>query len=128
MTKPFHMKELVCRVKALIRRNAGHAVNVLRVADVTIDLSNRVVTKMGEEIRLTQQEFALLDFLIRHPNCAFTSNDLLARVWQSKDNLGGETVRQCVKRLRQKIGDRNGVPLIETTATGYRFYAPECMN
>jgi DNA-binding response OmpR family regulator len=127
LTKPFHMKELSCRVRALIRRDAGHAANVLRLSDVTVDLANRLVAKCGSEIKVTPQEFALLDFSIRHPNCSYSTNELLSRVWHTKESLHGDTVRQCVKRLRQKLGDRDGTPLIETTAAGYRFYAQELM-
>jgi two-component system OmpR family response regulator len=125
LTKPFHMRELVCRVKAVLRRFAQQPAGVLHLADVTLDTTNRIVTKFGAELKVTPQEFALLAFLMQHANRAFSSSELLAKVWHAQADQSPDAVRQCVKRVRDKLGDRYGRPLLQTTPSGYRFYVSE---
>lgn len=104
LTKPFHPKELCARVRALLRRFAGHATDTLKVGTIELDPIAYRVQCEGREVNLAPREFALLEFLMRHPNQAFSADDLLTRVWSSDSDAGPETVRTCVKRLRQKLG------------------------
>ena len=131
LTKPFHMRELASRVKVLLRRNWGTASNVLQAGALAINLTTKKVTQASEEVRLTPQEYVLLEFLMKHPNCIFTSRELLDQVW-SADDLSTDTVRTCVKRLRQKLGAKEGdsgtQTAIETLPSGYRLNAPEKGN
>jgi DNA-binding response OmpR family regulator len=125
LTKPFHMRELVCRVKAVLRRFAPQPEKVLRLGDVTLDTTSRIVTMGGAELKITPQEYALLAFLMQHANCAFSSSELLAKVWHAQAEHTPDAVRQCVKRVRDKLGDRCGRPLLQTTPNGYRFCVSE---
>lgn len=127
LTKPFHFRELVSRAKALLRRNSGYVTNVLQIGDLSINWTTKKVTAGPEnsEVKLTPQEFALLQFLALHPNCTFSSQELLARVWDEGEGLSTATVRTCIKRLRQKLSDFGHIQTIETLAAGYRLNAPE---
>jgi DNA-binding response OmpR family regulator len=125
LTKPFHFRELVSRTKALLRRTAGHASNVLQLGDLSINWTTKQIMVKEQEVKLTPQEFALLQFLAIHPNCTFSSAELLDRVWDSAEDLSTATVRTCVKRLRQKLSEFGQADTIETLAAGYRLNAPE---
>ncbi len=125
LTKPFHFRELVSRAKALLRRQAGHASNILHLGALTVNWTTKQVMVGDKEVKVTPQEFALLQFLAIHPNCTFSSQELLDRVWDSAEDLSTATVRTCVKRLRQKLGEYGQANTIETLAAGYRLNAPE---
>jgi len=108
LTKPFSGRELVARVRALIRRTerTGATGDVLRLADgaTRIDLAARRVTRGSEEIHLTPTEFDLLAHLARRPGQVFTRDQLLAEVWGYRDGSGARTVDSHVRALRQKLG------------------------
>ncbi len=112
LTKPFELEELSARLKALLRRSAGLAEQVLRVGDLVLDEDKYSVTKNGNSIDLAPTEFALLSFLMRHPNKVFSSEALLNHVWPSDVEASVDTVRTCVKRLRKKLsseGDESSI-------------------
>jgi OmpR-family two-component system manganese-sensing response regulator len=112
LTKPFHLKELSVRVKALLRR-PDVFVGELRAGSLSLEVESFRAYKSGQEIKLMPKEFALLEFLIRNKGKVFTAQELLDRVWESLPESGTEALRQCMKRLREKI-DSNGQPsLIE---------------
>jgi DNA-binding response OmpR family regulator len=108
LTKPFSGRELVARVKALIRRaeRTGASGDVLRLADgdTRVDLAARRVTRGSEEIHLTPTEFDLLAHLARRPGQVFTRDQLLVEVWGYRDGSGARTVDSHVRALRQKLG------------------------
>ena len=108
LTKPFSGRELVARVKALIRRaeRTGAPGDVLRLADgdTRVDLAARRVTRGSEEIHLTPIEFDLLAHLARRPGQVFTRDQLLVEVWGYRDGSGARTVDSHVRALRQKLG------------------------
>ncbi|HNB23449.1 MAG TPA: winged helix-turn-helix domain-containing protein, partial [Candidatus Melainabacteria bacterium] len=84
------------------------------------------VTKGGADIRLLPKEFALLEFLMRHPNQVFSAEALLDRVWRSENDAAPETVRTCIKRLRRKIDGDSEESVIQTLhGVGYKLHAPE---
>jgi len=128
LTKPFHFRELVGRAKALLRRNAGYTSNVLQIGDLSINWTTKKVTAANQEIKFTPQEFTLLQFLALHPNCTFSSQELLDRVWDEAEDLSTSTVRTCIKRIRQKLDEFGHINTIETLAGGYRLNAPETSN
>ncbi len=126
LTKPFHMKELSARVRALLRRPQSIVENVLKVADISLNPRTYAVTKGGADIRLLPKEFALLEFLMRHPNQVFSAEALLDRVWRSENDAAPETVRTCIKRLRRKIDGDSEESVIQTLhGVGYKLHAPE---
>jgi len=124
LTKPFHIKELLLRVKALLKRFNVHADDLLQAGDLTLDQTAFKVTKNGTEIRLTPIEFALLEFLIRHRGKLFSAESLINSVWPSTSERLPETVRTCVKKLRDKI-DTKGSPsiIVNVPGLGYKIDA-----
>jgi DNA-binding response OmpR family regulator len=122
LTKPFHMKELAARVRSLLRRGTNVQTNVLHVGDIMLDTTQHRVTRNGINVQLLPREFALLEFLMRHPGEVFSSDALLQRVWDSESEATVEAIRTCVKRLRQKLDANEEDSLIETIArVGYRL-------
>jgi DNA-binding response OmpR family regulator len=116
MTKPFSMRELVARVKALLRRQQRAALAAeiaatsaeheppVAVGDVVIDRAQRRVHRAGEEVHLTPTEFDLLLALAASPRTVLTRERLLAEVWDWVDASGTRTVDSHVKALRRKLG------------------------
>lgn len=120
LTKPFHMKELAARIRSLLRRAPQVADNVLCAGDLLLDPAKYRVTKNGGTIQLLPKEFAVLEFLMRHPNQVFTPEALLERVWKSDSEATSEALRTTMKRLRKKIEDPDGPQLIRTVhGVGY---------
>ena len=129
MTKPFSMRELVARVKALLRRvdRAAQAATStptdppMVVGDVVIDRAQRRVHRAGEEVHLTPTEFELLVMLASSPKTVLTRERLLAEVWDWADASGTRTVDSHIKALRRKLGP----DLIRTVhGVGYAFEPP----
>jgi len=120
LVKPFHLKELSARLRALLRRGATAPSNILRVRGISIDASEYRVEKGGQEVHLLPKEFRLLEFLVRHPNHVFSAEELLARVWESDTPALLDTVRGHVKRLRKKL-DTPGEPSIISTVYGLGY-------
>jgi two-component system, OmpR family, alkaline phosphatase synthesis response regulator PhoP len=124
LTKPFSPRELVARVKALLRRSrppgAGPA---MVVGPLRVDLDAHEAHVGGAKLDLTPREFDLLAFLARNPGRALSRDELLRKVW-GYDYVGEtRTVDVHVRRLRAKLGDQHG--LIETVlGAGYKLTAP----
>lgn len=104
LTKPFHMQELSARLRALLRRGAAAVSRtVLTAGHVMLDPATRKVTTQGKEVALQPREYALLEFLLRHPNQPFSAEAILDRVWSSESDASPDTVRLQIMRLRHKI-------------------------
>lgn len=125
LTKPFHMKELSVRIRALLRRGAPLAVadsSRLKARNLELDPESHRVWKDGEEIALQRKEFQLLEFFLRHPNQVFSADALLMHVWEPTSEASPDTVRTCLKKIRRKIGDSDINPLIRNVhGVGYRL-------
>jgi DNA-binding response OmpR family regulator len=122
LTKPFQMKELAARVRALLRRPAAVKENVLKAGAITLDPVKYRAAKNGEIVQLVPKEFALLEFLLRHPNQVFSGEALLNRVWPTESDATEEALRTTMKRLRKKIDPDNA--LIKTIhGVGYLLEA-----
>jgi DNA-binding response OmpR family regulator len=126
LTKPFEMKELSARIRALLRRPQAFSGSVLQVGNLVLEPNTYRVTRSGDDISLLPKEFALLEFLMRHPNQVFSAEALLDRVWSSDSEASPETIRTYIKRLRKKI-DLDGQPSILSTVhgVGYKLDAPQ---
>lgn len=129
MTKPFSMRELIARCKALLRRVerakiiAKNSENekVLDFGSLIIDPAQRIVTVNGEPVHLTPTEFDLLATLARKPKSVLTREKLLEEVWDWVDASGTRTVDSHVKALRHKLGSE----MIRTVhGVGYAFEPP----
>lgn len=122
LTKPFNMKELSARLRAVLRRASGSSTNILQVGELSIDPTKYKLTKSGKEIQLLPREFALLEFLMRHPDEVFSGDSLLQRVWHSESDATSEALRTCIKRLRQKIDSDTDESIIQTIPrVGYKL-------
>lgn len=127
VVKPFSPRELVSRVKAVLRRTRGSVTardeQPLEFADLHIDPVTRLVEVNGEERTLTAKEFDLLWALARHPRQVFNRNRLLNLVWGVTEYVDPSTVTVHVRRLREKIeADPSNPRHIQTVwGVGYRF-------
>ena len=126
VTKPFSMRELIARVRALLRRSESQpaaANEVLRSGDLTIDRRKREARRRDAVIALKPKEFELLAFFLRHRAHAFTRDQLLKEIWGYDFSGGTRTVDVHVRWLREKIEDHPEKPtrLITIRGTGYRF-------
>jgi len=120
MTKPFQLKELAARVRAVLRRNHGQAQDVMRFRDLEIDVNEFKVLKGGHEVHLLPKEFRLLEFFLRHPHQVFSAEDILSSVWESDTEALLDTVRGHVTRVRKKL-DTAGTPSIIATVYGVGY-------
>ena len=126
LTKPFHMKELVVRLRALMRRSNEVVRDELKLGNLSLSTRSRTVTRDGVALKLTGKEFALLEFLMRHPNDVFSSNALIDRVWQSDSTVGTDTIKTLVYRLRSKLGEESNTPaLVSVFGQGYKIEPKE---
>lgn len=121
--KPFSPRELVARVKAVLRRAGRPSGEPLRRGDLVIDPERHEVTRAGEVIPLTPSEFRLLYALAREPGRVFTREELVARVAGEDFEGFDRTVDAHVKNLRQKLGDSARQPryIASVYGVGYRF-------
>jgi len=125
MTKPFSPRELVARVRAVLRRIEGreHAASRIEIGDLTIDPDHRAVSVAGRPVELTATEFDLLTVLARHPGRVFSRLDLLERVQGYAYEGYERTIDAHVKNIRQKIEPNPRQPhYIQTVyGVGYKF-------
>ncbi|HTB63073.1 MAG TPA: response regulator transcription factor, partial [Opitutales bacterium] len=121
LTKPFHIDELVARLRALGRRTGGAQLNLICAGNVTLNLATREVHCAGQLVELTTREFALLELLLRAPGRVYTRAQILDYVWNYDFDPQTNLVDVYVNRLRQKLGEPDS-SLIETVrGVGYRF-------
>lgn len=125
LTKPFDMRELSARIRALLRRSPAVRHTVLRCGNVSLDSANCSVARDGVELKLLPTEYSLLEFLMRNQGCVFSTAALLEHVWKSDSEATDVAVRTYITRLRKKI-DTDGAPSLITTVhgLGYKLEAP----
>ena len=127
VTKPFGMEELLARARAAMRRKQSDEPSepVLRFNDLDVDLSRRLVTLEGEQVRLTPTEYGLLEAFVTNPGKLLTHQWLLRKVWGQ--GYGTETtyLRTYVRALRKKLGDDAQAPasIVTEPGVGYRWVA-----
>ncbi len=115
LTKPFDMNELVARVRALLRRPAQQIKNpVLQVGKLTIDTNTQAVHYDKDLIELAPREYALLEYLARHPNVALERMDIMSHVWDENADPFSNTVDVHIRYLRRKLDGLSTQPLIRT--------------
>jgi DNA-binding response OmpR family regulator len=127
VTKPFSPREVVARIRAVLRRMDRSAAEprdgVLTAGSLEIDRDRREVRRGGEPVELTRKEFDLLEVLASRPGVTFRRIDLLDRVWDSAWEGDSSTVTVHVRRLRSKIEDDPSTPrhIVTVWGVGYRF-------
>ena len=132
MTKPFEIRELLARVKALMRRvekssppPEDQKSQAIINGALRIHVAHRTVTVNDEKLDLTPKEFDLLTILMSNPERVYTRDDLLDRVWGMEYAGGTRTVDIHIQRLRKKIGDTDQEKLQTVYGIGYKASAPE---
>ena len=130
LTKPFDMRELQARLRALLRRPgcaAGAAGNTLIAGDLELDPVKYRLTRGGKDIHLTPKDFALLEFFLRNPEHVFSVQTILSRVWSYDSDASPEGLRAAIRRIRKAvdISDDPNESIIENVArVGYRLRKP----
>ncbi len=121
LTKPFHLEELLARLRGLIRRAAGQASPVLRCGDLQLDTRSGRVTLAGQPVTLTSHEFKVLGYLMHRPGAVVSRAELTEHIYAQDFDRDSNTIEVFVGRLRKKLPPG----LIETVrGLGYRLAAP----
>ncbi len=120
LTKPFHMEELLARLRALIRRAGGHASAELACGPLLLDTRNSRATVDGQALSLTSHEYRVLSYLMHHPGEVISRSDLVEHIYAQDFDRDSNTVEVFIARLRKKLPPG----LIETVrGLGYRLSA-----
>lgn len=128
LVKPFAFAELLARVRALLRRGAGSA-PILRVADLELDPSSRMVWKSGTDVQLTAKEFAVLEYLMRNPGQVVTKAMISEHVWNFELDADSNFIEVYIYAIRKKLNiGAGGSGLIQTIrGVGYRIREPQAV-
>jgi DNA-binding response OmpR family regulator len=123
VVKPFGARELVARIRAVLRRSSAETRRVMHIGDIEIDLERRAVTRGNEEIKLTPAEYNLLAFFLHHPDRPLTRDMILNSVWGYSFMSNTRTVDAHVLKLRQKLEADPNIPrhILTVHGVGYRF-------
>ncbi len=122
LAKPFHMEELLARLRALIRRAGGHASSELSCGPLTIDTRASRATVNGQTLTLTSHEYRVLDYLMHHHDQVVSRGDLIEHIYAQDFERDSNTVEVFIARLRKKLPPG----MIETVrGLGYRLAAPQ---
>ena len=120
VAKPFHMEEVLARLRALIRRSSGHASSVIACGPLAVDTAASKATIGGETMKLTSHEFRLLSYLAHHSGSVVSRTELTEHLYDQDFDRDSNTIEVFVGRLRKKMGEHSG--LLETVrGLGYRL-------
>jgi len=124
LVKPFAFAELLARLRALTRREPVALGTVLRVSDLILDTTTREASRQGMSLELTSKEYALLEYLMRHPNQVLTRTMIAEHVWNYDFDNATNVIDVHIRNLRRKIDDPFPTKLIQTVrGAGYRISA-----
>jgi DNA-binding response OmpR family regulator len=123
LTKPFAFAELSVRIRALTRRPQNTTGTVLSISDLTVDTVNFEVKRAGQKIRLSNKEYALLEYLMRNKNRTVTKEQIISHVWDYDADVLPNSAEVYIRFLRKKIDEPFGKPLIHTVKgfSGYKI-------
>ena len=122
VTKPFSPRELIARIKALLRRTGAPEDGILRIGDVQLDTQSHRLSISGASVHIGPTEFRLLEFLMRNAERAFDRSQLLDRVWGRSVYVEERTVDVHILRLRKILAPHSKAQLVQTVrGVGYRF-------
>jgi DNA-binding response OmpR family regulator len=126
MPKPFAFAELLARIRALLRRGSSQQITQLQAADLRLDPASHRVWRAGQEISLTNKEYALLEFLLRNKNRVLTRTAIIEHVWDISYDPMTNIVDAHIRALRAKIDRDFSPPLIATVrGAGYMLEEPD---
>src|SRR3546814_6778194 len=122
LAKPFQTEELIARLRALIRRASGNASSELTAGDVRLDTRSGKVSRAGEPVKLTAQEYKLLSYLLHHKGKVVSRTELIEHIYDQDFDRDSNTIEVFVTRIRKKLGQA----LITTIrGTGHRLKHPD---
>jgi DNA-binding response OmpR family regulator len=122
LTKPFAFEELLARIRALTRRADQSSASQIEVGDVRLDLLGRRAWRGDRLIELSNREFTLLEYLLRHPGQVLSRTQILFAVWEYDADPSSNVVDVYIRYLRRKLGDPP--PISTVRGAGYRFDPP----
>ena len=128
LTKPFNILELKARIRALLRRSGGSAVqkesiaNTLTIGSIALDLDARNAYRNGCLVDLTAKEFDVIEFLMRNPNRVYSREALLDTIWSYEYRSDIRTVDVHIRRLREKLEENSAEPQYILTKWGVGYY------
>ncbi len=122
LTKPFHTEELLARLRALVRRAAGHASAALECGDLRVDTRAARATVDGEPIKLTSHEFRLLSYMMHHQGRVVPRNELIEHIYDQDFDRDSNTIEVFIGRLRKKIGPER---ILTVRGLGYQLVDPD---
>ena len=121
IVKPFRNRELVSRIKNVLRRN-GKGTSVLQCRDIILDLVTGEVIRGEKKIPLTKLEYKILSTMMAYPGKLFTREEILAGIWDISNNfVNDNTLSVTIKRIREKLGDDDGEMIKTVRGMGYRI-------
>ncbi len=124
ITKPFKARELLSRIKRVLRARSTVSSNLIKTGNLTVDLKQAKVLKNGQDVFLTALEYKILLILISNPNQVFTREQILKDIWDiNEDYVNDNTLTVYIKRLREKIEDEKDHPKIIQTVRGIGYKA-----
>jgi DNA-binding response OmpR family regulator len=123
LPKPFTFKELLARVRAVLRRRGIMLGRVLTVGDLSLDRETREVTRDGRTVELTPREFELLEMFIGHPRQVFSREAILNRIWGYEYEGDANVIEAHVSALREKLADRDRTLIRSIRGVGYTLRA-----
>lgn len=122
LVKPFHMEELLARVKALLRRAAGWTQSVLEFGPISIDTGSQMVRLNGQEVELTAYEYRVLEYLVLRAGEVISKTELTDHIYDQDFDRDSNVIEVFVGRLRKKLDPDNTLGVIQTLrGRGYRF-------
>jgi two-component system copper resistance phosphate regulon response regulator CusR len=122
LVKPFAFSELLARLRALTRRSGTFQPETMEVADLWVDLRSRAVRRDGREVLLSGREWDLLELFLRNRGAVMDRASISAYVWDDNHDPASNALEVLIRRLRRKIDEGHGAPLIHThRGAGYRF-------
>lgn len=114
LTKPFSHEELMARIRVLTRRKYRNTTNLLSLADLTMNLTARTVSRGGKELRLSAKEYALLEYLLQNKGLVLTREQIENHVWSYDYEGGSNVIDVYIRLLRKKVDDPFPKKLIHT--------------
>lgn len=129
VTKPFHVEEVLARLRALIRRASGHSTSEITCGPLLVDTKASKVTCNGDVLKLTSHEFRLISYLVHHMGETVSRSELIGHMYDQDFDRDSNTIEVFVGRLRKKIAKNFDGDLIETVrGLGYRIQPPTASN
>jgi len=114
LTKPFSFRELLARIRALLRRDSRLRPDILEIEDLVVDAASHRVSRANDEVQLTAKEYALLEYLARHAGRLVSRAEIAAHVWDDTFDPFSNVIEVYINRLRKKIDGKHSRKLLQT--------------